>query len=167
MFYIILHLRLKTFYARVQMDEPVNDTDRTTCAASYVIAVNSVSMAYLILKVICHWKNKDRSIQKWCLFYSRNKIVQCLIDYPKHVIIFLMLHTSNRLPRLSRKRWIRTHYEWNTLINASFSKMQSVLAHRLWFRSHDRLFVTNTANSSPLLSGWRKTVTYPGNETSN
>jgi hypothetical protein len=38
--------------------------------------------------------------------------------------------------------------------------MQSVLARRLRFRSYDHLFVTNTANSIPLLSGWRNTVTW-------
>jgi hypothetical protein len=31
--------------------------------------------------------------------------------------------------------------------------MQPILVHRLWFRSYDRLFVTNTANSIPLFSG--------------
>jgi hypothetical protein len=33
-------------------------------------------------------------------------IVHCLNNYPKHVIIFLILQTFNRLPRLNRKRWI-------------------------------------------------------------
>jgi hypothetical protein len=40
-------------YARVQMDEAVSDTERNTCATSYVTADNSRPMAYLILKVIC------------------------------------------------------------------------------------------------------------------
>jgi hypothetical protein len=44
--------------------------------------------------------------------------------------------------------------EWNTLINVSFSKMQSFLVHRLRFRSYDHSFVINTANSIPLFSGW-------------
>jgi hypothetical protein len=33
-----------------------------------------------------------------------------------------------------------------------------VLVHRLRLRSNDRLFVTNTANSNPLFSGWPNTV---------
>jgi hypothetical protein len=43
-----------------------------TCVTSYVTADNSRPMAYLILKVICKWKSKDWSIQKWRLFYSQN-----------------------------------------------------------------------------------------------
>jgi hypothetical protein len=37
--------------------------------------------------------------------------------------------------------------------------MQLILVHRLRFRSYDHLFVTNTANSVPLFSGLRNTVT--------
>jgi hypothetical protein len=44
------------------------DTERNTCAASYVTADNSRPMAYLILKVICKWNNKDWYTQKWYLF---------------------------------------------------------------------------------------------------
>jgi hypothetical protein len=33
--------------------------------------------------------------------------------------------------------------------------MQSILVNRLRFRSYDNLFLTNTANSIPLFSGWR------------
>jgi hypothetical protein len=36
--------------------------------------------------------------------------------------------------------------------------MQPVLDYRLRFRSYDSLFVTNTANSIPLFSGWRNTI---------
>jgi hypothetical protein len=92
-------------------------------------------MAYLILKVIRKWKNKDWSNQKWCLFYSQNKIVHCLNNYTKHVIMFLILQTFNCVPRLKSKRWVRTFWKWNTLTYASFSKMQPVLVHRLRFRS--------------------------------
>jgi hypothetical protein len=81
-----------------------------TCANSYITAYNSSPKAYLILKVISNWKNKDWSIQKWCSFCSQNKILHCLNNYPKHVIIFLILQIFNRLPRLNRKRWIRTYW---------------------------------------------------------
>jgi hypothetical protein len=50
------------------MDEAVSDTERNICATSYVTADNSRSMAYLILKFIYKWKNKDWSIQKLRLF---------------------------------------------------------------------------------------------------
>jgi hypothetical protein len=53
------------------------DTERNTCATSYVNADNLRPMVYLILNVICKWKIKDWSIQKWCLLYSQNKIVHC------------------------------------------------------------------------------------------
>jgi hypothetical protein len=43
-----------------------------TCATSYVTANNSRPMAYLILNVYV-----NERIQKWCLFYSQNKIVHC------------------------------------------------------------------------------------------
>jgi hypothetical protein len=36
------------YYARVQTDEAVSDTERNTCATSYVTADNSRTMAYLI-----------------------------------------------------------------------------------------------------------------------
>jgi hypothetical protein len=52
-----------------------------TFATSYVTADNARPMAYLILKVICKWKNKDWSSQKLCLFYSQNKVVHCLNNY--------------------------------------------------------------------------------------
>jgi hypothetical protein len=127
------------------------------CATSYVTADNSRPMAYLVLKGICKWKNKDWYIQKWSLFYSQIT-VQCLNNYPKHEIIFLILQTFNRLPWRNRKRWIRTYCEWHTLKNASFSKMQSVLVHRLQFTSYDHLFLSNTANSIPLFSRWRNII---------
>jgi hypothetical protein len=44
------------------------------------------------------------------------------------------------------------------LINASLSKIQPVLVHRLLLRGYDHLFVTNTANSIPLSSGLRNTI---------
>jgi hypothetical protein len=66
------------------MDEAVRDTERNTCATPYVTADNSRLMAYLLLKVIYKWKNKGWSIEKWCLFYSKNKIVHCLNNYPKY-----------------------------------------------------------------------------------
>jgi hypothetical protein len=108
----------------------------------------------IILKVICKWKNKYWSIKR-CLFYPQNKMVHCLNSYPKHVTIFLILQTFNRLPRLKLKRWFKTYREWNTFINASFSKMQSLLVNRLPFRSYNHLFVTLTAISIPLFCGWR------------
>jgi hypothetical protein len=55
-------------------------------------------------------------------------------------------------------RWIWIYCEWNTLINASFSKMQPILVHCLHFRSYDQLFVTNMANSIALFSGWQNTI---------
>jgi hypothetical protein len=115
-----------------------------TRATSYVIADNWRPRAYLILKVMCKWKNKDWSIQKWCLFYSQNN---CTLfkQLPKHILIFLILQTFNRLPQLNHKRWIQTYCKWNTLINASFSKMQFVLVRHLWFMSYDDLLVTNMA----------------------
>jgi hypothetical protein len=128
-----------------------------TCLTSYATADNSKPVAHLILNVTCKWKNKDWYIQKWCLFYSQ---YNCTLfkQLPKHAIIFLILQTFNRLPRLNRKRWIGTYCEWNTLINSSFSKMQPVLVQRLRFRSYDHLFVTNTANPIPLFVGWRNTI---------
>jgi hypothetical protein len=41
------------------MDEAVSDTERNTCATSYVTAVNWRPMAYVILKFIFKWKDKD------------------------------------------------------------------------------------------------------------
>jgi hypothetical protein len=123
-----LFLTLKTWW------ESANgwsrDTQRNTCTNSYVIAENSRPMTYLMLKVICRWKYKDWSIQKLCLFYPQNNS-HCLNNFPKHVAIFLILQTFNLLSRLNHKRWPRTYCEWNALIHASFSKMQSVLVH-LW-----------------------------------
>jgi hypothetical protein len=121
-------------------------------------------MTYLILKFIYKCKNNYLSIQKWGLLYSQNKTVHCLNNYPKHIITLLILQTSNRLPRLSRKRWIRLYCERNALINASFSKMQSVLVRTLRFRSYDHLLVTNIANLISLFSEWRNTIgKLPGN----
>jgi hypothetical protein len=37
--------------------------------------------------------------------------------------------------------------------------MQSILVHRLRFRSYDHLFVTYMANLIPLFSGWSNTAT--------
>jgi hypothetical protein len=140
------------------MDEAISDIEHNTCATSYVTADNTRPMAYLILKVICKWKNKDWSIKKLSLFYPQNKIAHCLNNYPKHVTIFLILQPFARLPQLNCKRWIRTHCKWNVLINVSFWKMQSILVHRLWFRSYEHLFLTNMANSIPLFSGWHNTI---------
>jgi hypothetical protein len=83
----------------------VSNEKCNTCATSYVAADNSRLVAYLILKVVCKWKNKDWSVQKWCLFYSKNKTT-LFKEVPKHVIIFLTLQTFNRLQRLNRNRWI-------------------------------------------------------------
>jgi hypothetical protein len=35
------------------MDEAASDTERNTCATSYVTTDNSIPMAHLLLKVIC------------------------------------------------------------------------------------------------------------------
>jgi hypothetical protein len=76
----------------------------------------------------------------------------------------LILQTFNRLPRLKFKRSIRTYSEGHMLINASFSKMQCGLIHRLLFTSYVHLFVTNPANSNPLFSSRRNTI---GNQVTN
>jgi hypothetical protein len=126
-----------------------------TYATSYVTADNSRPMAYLKLKVLCKWKNKDWSIQKWYLFFSQSN---CTLfkQLPKTCNNFR--NFTDFQPPATAKRWIGTYCEWNALINASFSKMQSVLVHRLRFTSYDHLFVTNTANSIPLFSRWRNTI---------
>jgi hypothetical protein len=59
----------------------VNNEMCNTCATFYVTADNSRPMVYPTLKVIWKRKNKDWSIQKWSLFYSQNKTVQCLNNY--------------------------------------------------------------------------------------
>jgi hypothetical protein len=74
----------------MQTDEAVT-LSVNTCATSYVTADNSRPVAYIILKVLRKLKNKDSSIQKCYLFHSQNKMVHCLKNYPKHVIIFLIL----------------------------------------------------------------------------
>jgi hypothetical protein len=38
----------------------------------------------------------------------------------------------------------RTHCQKNTLINANFSKMESILVQSLQFRNYDHVFGTNT-----------------------
>jgi hypothetical protein len=65
------------------MDEAVSDTERNTYATSYVTADNSRSMAYLILKVICKWKNKDRSTVKSCLFTYKVHLFQYKSQFNK------------------------------------------------------------------------------------
>jgi hypothetical protein len=47
---------------------PVSDTERNTCATSYLTADNSRPMAYIILKVICKWKDKNLCIKMFILF---------------------------------------------------------------------------------------------------
>jgi hypothetical protein len=56
------------------MDEAVIDTDRNTCATSYVTSDNSRPMAYLVLKIICKWKNKDWSIKNDVYFIPKIKL---------------------------------------------------------------------------------------------
>jgi hypothetical protein len=52
------------------MDEALSDTELNTCATSYVTADNSRSMGYCIWKVICKWKDKNWSIQKYLFMYK-------------------------------------------------------------------------------------------------
>jgi hypothetical protein len=56
------------------MGEAVSDTERNTCATSYVTADNSRPMAYIILQVTCKWKNKDWSIQNDVYFFPNIKL---------------------------------------------------------------------------------------------
>jgi hypothetical protein len=65
------------------MDEAVSDTERNICATSYVTAVNSRPMAYIILKVIRKWKNKDWSIKKWYLFAKKVHLFQYKSQFNK------------------------------------------------------------------------------------
>jgi hypothetical protein len=87
------------------MNEAVSDIERNTCASSYVAAYNSRHMASLIETLYVN-ERIETDLSKKYLIYSKNKIVHCLSNYPKHVIIFLILQTFNHLPQLNRKRWI-------------------------------------------------------------
>lgn len=115
------------------MDEALSDNERNTCLASYVIADSSRSMTYYIINLICKWKNEDLSIKKWCLFYSKNKIVHCLNNSPKRILFF-------GYSTLCHGWTVRDESDIlgvNMLINARFTKIQSVLVHSLRFRSYD------------------------------
>jgi Fe-S-cluster containining protein len=135
----------------------VNNEICNTCATSYITADNSRPTAYFILKVICKWKNKDCSIQKRCVFYSQNNCTM-FKQLPKTCNNFPNFTDFQPPATAKPEEMDRTYCEWNTSINARFSKMQSVLVHRLRFTSYDHLFVTNTASSIPLFSGWRNTI---------
>jgi hypothetical protein len=107
-----------------------------TCATSYITVDNSRPISNVTLKVKCDWKNKDWYIEKWCLFYSRNN---CTLfkQLPKHVVIFLILRTFNRLPRLNGKRCVGSCCEWNTFNNSVHLKNAirygpSVTVYALW-----------------------------------
>jgi hypothetical protein len=89
------------------VDEAISDIERNTCATSHVITDNSRPVAYLILKVNVNERIKTDLSKNDVNFIPKNKIVHCLNNYPKHVIIFLILQTFNSLPRLNHKRWVR------------------------------------------------------------
>jgi hypothetical protein len=55
------------------MDEAVSDTERNNCATSYVTSDNSKPMAYLILKVMCKWKNTNWSLKNYVYFIPKIK----------------------------------------------------------------------------------------------
>jgi hypothetical protein len=77
------------------MDETVSDTERNTCATSYVTADNSRHMAYLISKVYVNERIKTD--------ISKNDVYLCTkyiySNINPNVIRFATLILGNKAPR--------------------------------------------------------------------